>query len=79
MGEYRYILSPGLYAHSITDYGYFRDEATDTDDYLTGLGFGIGLFTKNGLFNIVYANGTAKGQQIRLSNSIVHISFKTTF
>ncbi|MCW4468983.1 hypothetical protein OGH69_08415 [Flavobacterium sp. MFBS3-15] len=79
MAEYRYILSPGLYAHSITDYGYFRDEANDTDDYLTGLGFGIGLFTKNGLFNIVYANGTAKGQQIRLSNSIVHISFKATF
>ncbi|MGQ2985245.1 hypothetical protein [Flavobacterium sp.] len=79
MAEYRYMLSPGLYAHSITDYGYFRDEANNISDHLTGLGFGIGLFTKNGLFNIVYANGTTKGQQIKLSNSIVHISFKTNF
>lgn len=79
MAEYRYMLSPGLYAHSITDYGYFRDEATNSSDHLTGLGFGIGLFTKNGLFNIVYANGTTKEQQIKLSNSIVHISFKTNF
>ncbi len=79
MAEYRYMLSPGLYAHSITDYGYFRDEATGTKDYLTGLGFGLGLFTKNGLFNIIYANGSTKGQQIKLSNSIVHISFRTTF
>ncbi len=79
MAEYRYILSPGLYAHSITDYGYFKDDATGNSDYLTGLGFGLGLFTKTGLFNIIYANGTTKGQQIRLSNSIVHISFKTTF
>jgi len=79
MAEYRYMLSSGLYAHSITDYGYFRDEANNISDYLTGLGFGIGLFTKNGVFNIVYANGTTKGQQIKLSNSIVHISFKTNF
>lgn len=79
MAEYRYMLSPGLYVHSITDYGYFQDEATDTKDYLTGLGFGLGLFTKTGLFNIIYANGSTKDQQIRLSNSIVHISFKTSF
>ncbi|WP_294819511.1 hypothetical protein [uncultured Flavobacterium sp.] len=79
MAEYRHMLSPGLYAHTITDYGYFRDEANNTSNYLTGLGFGLGLFTKNGLFNIIYANGTTKDQQIKLSNSIVHISFKTTF
>jgi hypothetical protein len=46
---------------------------------LLGLGFGFGLLTKNGLFNIVYANGSAKDQAIKLSNSIVHISFKSNF
>jgi hypothetical protein len=79
MAEYRYVLSPGLYAHSITDYGYFQDRASDIENNLLSLGFGFGLLTKNGLFNIVYANGTTRGQAIKLSNSLVHLSFKATF
>lgn len=79
MAEYRYTLSPTMYVHSITDYGYFQDKASDTEGKLLGLGFGFGLFTKTGLFNIIYANGSTENQQIKLSNSIVHISFKTTF
>jgi hypothetical protein len=79
MAEYRYILSSNLYIHSITDYGYFQDKSSNINNNLLGLGFGFGLFTKNGLFNIVYANGSTKDQQIKLSNSIVHISFKTNF
>jgi hypothetical protein len=43
------------------------------------LGFGFGLLTKNGLFNIVYANGSTGEQAIKLSSSIVHISFKAVF
>jgi len=81
--EYRYAFAPGFYMHTIIDYGYFRDEsravAMGNTGNLLGLGFGFGLLTKNGLFNLVYANGTADGQQIKLSNSIVHISFKATF
>lgn len=79
MAEYRYALSSNMYIHSITDYGYFQDETSKTRNNLLGLGFGFGLFTKTGLFNIIYANGSTKDQQIKLSNSIVHLSFKTTF
>ncbi|OYQ38195.1 hypothetical protein CHU92_06075 [Flavobacterium cyanobacteriorum] len=79
MVEYRYILSPSIYVHSITDYGYFQDETSELRDNLLGLGFGFGLLTKTGLFNIVYANGSTRGQQIRLSNSVIHLSFKTNF
>ena len=79
MAEYRYILSPNLYIHSITDYGYFQDKSSNINNNLLGIGFGFGLFTKNGLFNIIYANGSTKDQQIKLSNSIIHISFKTNF
>jgi hypothetical protein len=68
-----------LYIHSITDFGYFQDKTSNTEDRLLGLGFGFGLFTKNGLFNLVYANGSTSNQAIKLSNSIVHISFKTNF
>jgi hypothetical protein len=79
MAEYRYLAAPNLYIHSITDYGYFQDKTSDIDDKLLGLGFGFGLFTKNGLFNLIYANGSTSEQTIKLSNSIVHISFKTNF
>lgn len=79
MAEYRYLVAPNLYVHSITDYGYFQDKTSDIDDKLLGLGFGFGLFTKNGLFNLIYANGSTSEQSIKLSNSIVHISFKTNF
>lgn len=79
LSEYRYVLTPGIYAHTIVDYGYFRDETSDNGGNLLGLGFGFGLLTKTGLFNIVYANGSTNNQTIKLSNSIVHISFKTSF
>ncbi len=79
MVEYRYVLSPGMYVHSITDYGYFQDQTSNLKDNLLGLGFGFGLLTKTGLFNIIYANGSTKDQSIKLSNSIVHVSFRTNF
>ncbi len=79
IAEYRYLLASNLYLHSITDFGYFQDKTSNTEDRLLGLGFGFGLFTKNGLFNLVYANGSTSNQTIKLSNSIVHVSFKTNF
>lgn len=77
--EYRYTLAPSIYVHSIIDYGYFSDQTTATSGNLLGLGLGFGLLTKNGLFNIIYANGSTKEQAIKLANSIVHISFKANF
>jgi hypothetical protein len=77
--EYRYIASPNLYFYSITDFGYYQDKANNTKDQLYGLGFGFGLLSNGGLFNLVYANGNAGNQTIKLSNSIVQISFKTYF
>ena len=79
MGEYRYLLTPSLYVHSITDYGYFQDKSTNLQGSLLGLGFGFGMLTQNGLFQLVYANGSTDDQAIKLSNSIVQISFKTNF
>ncbi|WP_298394707.1 hypothetical protein [Flavobacterium sp.] len=77
--EYRYVLSPTIYLHSIIDYGYFQDKTTNSRGSLLGLGFGFGLLTKNGLFNLIYANGSTNEQAIKLSNSIVHISLKAAF
>lgn len=77
--EYRYTLSPSLYLHSIIDYGYFQDKRTLNNGNLAGIGFGFGLATKNGLLNLIYANGSNKEFAFKNSNSIVHVSFKTNF
>ncbi|MCL9805188.1 hypothetical protein NAT51_06635 [Flavobacterium amniphilum] len=77
--EYRYLPTPNLYLHSIIDYGYIQDKSTNQNKSLLGLGFGFGLLSKNGLFNLVYANGSYKNQPVKLSNSIVQISFKANF
>ena len=77
--EYRYLLTQSIYFHTITDYGYYRDATTNKNSTLLGIGFGFGLLTKNGLLNLVYANGSTKDQAIKTSNSIVHIKFVTNF
>lgn len=77
--EYRYVASPNLYFYSITDFGYYQDKANNAKGQLYGLGFGFGLLSNGGLFNLVYANGNTGNQTIKLSNSIIQISFKTYF
>jgi len=79
LSEYRYAFNDGIYLHSIIDYGYYQDKTSNHSNSLIGLGFGFGLTTKNGLLNLVYANGSTKDQAIKLSNSIVHLSFKARF
>jgi hypothetical protein len=77
--EYRYQPNPSLYLHSIIDYGYYQDKSSKTNNTLLGLGIGFGILTKNGLLHFVYANGSTKDQPIKISNSIVHLSFNTRF
>ncbi len=77
--EYRYALASNLYVHTITDFGYFRDKTTNSKGALFGIGFGLGVLTKNGLLNLIYANGSANNETVALSNSIIHLSFKTNF
>jgi len=77
--EYRYILAPNIYVHTIADYGFYRDTTANKNETLLGIGFGFGLLTKNGLLNLVYANGSTKEQAIKASNSIIHLKFVTNF
>ncbi|HEU4495587.1 MAG TPA: hypothetical protein VFR70_00905 [Flavobacterium sp.] len=77
--EYRYVLAPAIYIHTIADFGYYQDKTAENEGNLLGIGLGFGLLTKNGLFKIVYANGSAGEQQIKFSNSVMHLSFQTKF
>lgn len=77
--EYRFVLSPTLYAHSITDYLYYIDDSTNTRGNLYSVGLGIGIATPSGIFNLIYANGLQPKQEFKMSNSIIHLSYKTQF
>ena len=77
--EYRFILSTNLYIHSVLDYGFYQDPTSKTKNNLLGLGFGFGILSKNGLFNLIYANGSTGRQAIKLANSVVQIKFTTKF
>lgn len=79
MTEYRYILSPSLYAHSVLDYGFYEDRTASNKNRLLGLGFGFGIRSKNGILNLIYANGSTDNQSIKLTNSVVQIKFVTNF
>lgn len=77
--EYRFILSSNLYIHSVLDYGFYQDTTSNTKNNLLGIGFGFGILSKNGLFNLIYANGSINKQAIKLANSVVQIKFTTKF
>jgi len=77
--EYRYLLSPSLYLHSIIDLAYFENNVIDLDQKLYSFGLGIGLKTNAGLFNLNIANGNIENQDFNFSNSKIHIRFTSKF
>ena len=81
--EYRYILSPNLYLHTILDYSVLKNKSNidkvDITDNLIGIGIGMGVKTKNGLLKFAIANGHAKKQQFEIYNTIIHISYNVKF
>lgn len=77
--EYRWVPASNFYLYTIVDYGYYQDKTINKSGNLLGLGLGLGVVSKNGLINLIYANGSTETRQIKGSNSIVHLSFKTVF
>ncbi len=77
--EYRYIISPDLYLHSILDYSYYQDDSTNNKDNLLGFGFGFGIQTKNGLLKIAFANGSSNDQEIKFNNTNITIGYNVKF
>lgn len=81
--EYRYIITPSLYVHSILDYCIYKNrtklEQKDNTKKLLAAGFGFGLQTKNGLLKFALANGKSENQQIKFYNTIAHISYNVKF
>ncbi|VXB47158.1 conserved hypothetical protein [Flavobacterium sp. 9AF] len=79
MTEYQYSTSPNLQLYSVLDYAYTQDKTILKNNKLLGTGLGIKLLTNNGLLQIIYSNGSLNNQKIKLSNSVIQISFKAIF
>lgn len=83
MTEYRYLITSDLYVHSIVDYSIYKDNINIAASNITknalGIGFGLGLQTKNGLFKLAAANGSSKNQEINFYNTVIHISYNIKF
>ncbi|WP_130734237.1 hypothetical protein [Flavobacterium sp. J27] len=79
MSEYKYLVTSNLSLHTILDYGYTEDKSIKKQNKLLGIGVGFELLTNNGLFHFIYSNGTNQNQNIKLSNSIIQISYKAIF
>lgn len=81
--EYRYMLSPTLYAHTILDYcrlqTHIEDNKFNKNTNLVGIGIGIGLKTSTGLLKIAMVNGISESKRIKFSNAIIHISYNVKF
>ncbi|HEY5688842.1 MAG TPA: POTRA domain-containing protein [Yeosuana sp.] len=77
--EYRLLLSPTIYIHSIIDMASFENKITNTKEKLFAYGFGFGILSKAGLLKLNYANGKISNQKFKLSNSQIHISMTADF
>lgn len=77
--EYRYIINPNLYLHSIIDVAYFENDIISQKEKLYGFGFGFGLLTKAGVLKFNYANGKNENENFKFSDSKIHLSLTAFF
>jgi hypothetical protein len=81
--EYRYLISPNLYFHSILDYCYYEDFTAISKEIknknLLGAGIGFGLLTTKGLMKFSITNGKTKKEEIKFYNTNINISYNVKF
>ena len=77
--EFRFKLNNDIYINSIIDSAYYENIIENNSINIYGVGFGLNINTKSGVFRINYANGIRKGQDINLKLSKIHLSFSNIF
>jgi hypothetical protein len=79
--EPRYILSQNSFLFTFLDGGLIQSPYLNNKQQKNalGVGAGISLETKNGLFNFVYALGNNLGGGIQFRNSKIHFGYVNTF
>ncbi|NND62039.1 MAG: BamA/TamA family outer membrane protein [Flavobacteriaceae bacterium] len=77
--EYRFIIGPTTYVHSIIDFAYFENQVLTLKEELYSFGFGFGLQTDAGIFRLNIANGISNEQNFKFSNTKIHLSLSSRF
>jgi outer membrane protein assembly factor BamA len=79
--EYRILLGLNSYFFGFTDGAWVRNSSADVNanNTLLGVGFGINLETKAGMFNISFAEGEGNGENFNFGNTKVHIGYVNFF
>lgn len=77
--EYRFLVHPSLYLHTIFDYAIQEYKPMNQKNTLYSLGMGLGFITTSSYFNLSFANGKQPGIPFSFDNTTIHIGFKTLF
>ncbi|MGG5505443.1 MULTISPECIES: hypothetical protein [unclassified Myroides] len=77
--EYRFLVHPSLYLHTIFDYAIQNYKPLNQTNTLYSIGMGLGFITSSSYFNLSFANGKQPGVPFSFDNTTIHIGFKTLF
>jgi len=77
--EYRFLVHPSLYLHTIFDYAIQEYKPLNQKNTLYSIGMGLGFITSSSYFNLSFANGKQPGIPFSFDNTTIHIGFKTLF
>lgn len=79
--EYRVLIGLNSYVFGFVDDGWVRNRSVGANlsANMLGVGFGINLETKAGMFNISFAEGEGNGENFNFGNTKVHIGYVNFF
>lgn len=78
--EYRFLFDKKSAFFTFLDYAYYESKGANyISDSPMGIGFGVNLGVKSGVFTLGYALGKQQGNPILIKNSKVHFGFISVF
>ena len=77
--EYRLKLNNTIYINSIFDVGNYENKIINAYNNIYGVGMGVGLLTKGGIFSLSYALGSDIKQKLDTKNAKIHIKYSSFF
>ena len=77
--EYRLKLNNTIYINSIFDVGNYENKIINAYNNIYGVGMGVGLLTKWGIFSLSYALGSDMKQTLDTKNAKIHIKYSSFF
>ena len=77
--EYRLKLNNTIYINSIFDVGNYENKIINAYNNIYGVGMGVGLLTKGGIFSLSYALGSDMKQTLDTKNAKIHIKYSSFF